>query len=146
MKLDELQAEWKKDSQIDELNLGSAAIKTSELHAKYLNVLTTFRLQSRKYESQMLTLRRTKWRYFRGELSKSELDQLGWNQYLGPQPLKNEMNDYLDSDPDIIILADKVEYIRACFDYVERIMRSLNSRTWDVKNAIEWTKFTNGLM
>jgi hypothetical protein len=42
MKLDELQAEWKKDSQIDELNLGSAAIKTSELHAKYLNVLTTF--------------------------------------------------------------------------------------------------------
>jgi len=25
-------------------------------------------------------------------------------------------------------------------------MRSLNSRTWDIKNAIEWTKFTNGLL
>ena len=24
--------------------------------------------------------------------------------------------------------------------------KSLNSRTWDIKNAVEWTKFTNGLM
>lgn len=144
--LNELQDQWKADCKIDELNLGSESTKTPELHAKYLNYLTTFKLQLRKYESQMYSLRRVKWRYFRGELSREELENLGWEQYLGPQPLKNEMQEYLDSDPDIIKIVDKIEYIKACLYQCEFIMKSLNSRTWDIKNAVEWTKFTNGLM
>lgn len=142
--LNELQDAWKTDCKIDELNLGSESIKTAELHSKYLNHLTNFKLQLRKFESQMLTLRRVKWRYFRGELSKLELDDLGWEQYLGPQPLKNEMQEYLDSDSEIIKINDKLDYVRACLYQCESIMKSLNSRTWDIKNAVEWTKFTNG--
>ena len=142
--LNELQDTWKTDCKIDELNLGSESIKTAELHSKYLNHLTNFKLQLRKFESQMLTLRRVKWRYFRGELSKLELDDLGWDQYLGPQPLKNEMQEYLDSDSEIIKINDKLDYVRACLYQCESIMKSLNSRTWDIKNAVEWTKFTNG--
>jgi hypothetical protein len=34
MKLTELQESWKKDCVIDETNLGRAAAKTPELHAK----------------------------------------------------------------------------------------------------------------
>ena len=144
--LNELQDTWKTDCKIDELNLGSESIKTAELHSKYLNHLTNFKLQLRKFESQMLTLRRVKWRYFRGELSKLELDDLGWEQYLGPQPLKNEMQEYLDSDSEIIKINDKLDYVRACLYQCESIMKSLNSRTWDIKNAVEFMKFTNGLM
>ena len=142
--LNELQDTWKTDCKIDELNLGSESIKTAELHSKYLNHLTNFKLQLRKFESQMLTLRRVKWRYFRGELSKLELDDLGWEQYLGPQPLKNEMQEYLDSDSEIIKINDKLDYVRACLYQCESIMKSLNSRTWDIKNAVEFLKFTNG--
>ena len=144
--LNELQDQWKADCKIDELNLGSESTKTPELHSKYLNYLTTFKLQLRKYESQMHSLRRIKWRYFRGELSREELENLGWEQYLGPQPLKNEMQEYLDSDADIIKIVDNIEYIKACLYQCEFIMKSLNSRTWDIKNAIEFMKFTNGLM
>ena len=146
IKLDELQEMWAKDCKIDELNLGKDSTATPELHAKYLNHLTTFKLQQRKYESQMLKLRRLKWRYYRGELSKEDLENLGWPQYLGPSPINNQMNDFLDTDEDVIKITDKVEYIRACVFQCETIMRSLNSRTWDIKNAIEWTKFTNGLL
>ena len=144
--LNELQEEWKSDCKIDELNLGSESAKTPELHAKYLNYITTFKLQLRKYEAQMLSLRRIKGRYFRGELSKEELEGLGWEQYLGNQPLKQEMQEVLDSDPDVMKIMDKVEYIRACLYQCEYVMKSLNSRTWDIKNTIEWTKFSNGLM
>jgi len=144
--LNELQDQWKTDCKLDELNLGSESTRTPELHAKYLNYLTTFKLQLRKSESQKLSLRRVKWKYFRGELSKEELEGLGWEQYLGPVPLNNQMSDYLDSDPDIIKLDDKIEYIKACLYQCEMIMKSLSSRTWDIKNAVEWTKFTNGLM
>ena len=144
--LNELQDEWTSDCKIDELNLGKASTKTPELHSKYLNHLTTFKLQLRKHESQMLSLRRIKWKYYRGELSKEELLELGWTQYLGNHPLKNEMIEFLDSDPDVIKVVDKIEYIKACLYQCELIMKSLSSRTWDIKSAIEWHKFTNGLM
>lgn len=144
VKLDELQAMWSSDCKIDQLNLGAEAVRTAELHSKYLNLLTNFRLHLRKYESQMAKLRRVKWRYFRGELTLQELQQLGWDQYLGPQPLKNEMQEFLDTDDEVNTLEDKVEYVRTCFIYCETVMKSLNSRTWDIKNTIEWEKFTNG--
>ena len=56
------------------------------------------------------------------------------------------MNEYLDSDPDIITLQDKVEYIEACLTQLDYIMRSINSRSFDIKNAIEWSKFTSGVL
>ena len=80
MKLTELQEMWKKDCVIDETNLGRASAKIPELHAKYLNLLTSAKLQSRKAESDYLKLRRVKYRYFRGELTQTELQDLGWVQ------------------------------------------------------------------
>lgn len=145
MKLTELQESWKKDCVIDETNLGRAAARTPELHAKYLNLLTSAKLQLRKAESDYLKLRRIKYRYFRGELTRDELEQLGWVQYQGVKPIKNEMDEFMQTDEELIQSQDKLEYMRTVVLQLESILKSLNSRTWDVKNAIEWTKFTNGM-
>ena len=144
--LKELQDVWQEDCKIDELNLGRVAIQVPVLHSKYLNYLSTAKLQLRKAEASLYKLKRIKSQYFRGELSKFELDSLGWDQYLGNKPLKQDMNDYLDSDEDIIKQTDKVEYIHTVTDFLERVLRSVGSRGWDIKNSIEWSKFTNGLM
>lgn len=146
MKLTELQESWAKDSKIDETNLGRAAAKTPELHAKYLNLLSSARLQFRKAESDYLRLRRVKYRYFRGELTRQELEQLGWDQYQGAKPIKNEMDEFISTDDDLLTAQDKLEYLRTVQNQLEFILKSINSRTWDIKNSIEWTKFTNGLM
>ena len=146
IKLNEIQEMWEEDCKLDELNLGQESTKIPELHSKYLNMLTTFKLQLRKNKSNLLSLRRLKWKYFRGELTQEELNKLGWVQYLGNAPLNNQMNEYLDSDPDIITLQDKVEYIEACLTQLDYIMRSINSRSFDIKNAIEWSKFTSGVL
>ena len=144
--LNEIQEMWETDCKLDELNLGQESTKIPELHAKYLNMLTTSKLQLRKNKSNLLSLRRLKWKYFRGELSQQELNTLGWEQYLGNAPLNNQMNEYLDSDSDVIKLQDKVEYIEACLTQLDYIMRSINSRSFDIKNAIEWSKFTSGVL
>ena len=146
MKLTELQESWKIDSKIDETNLGRAAAKTPELHAKYLNLLSSAKLQFRKAEADYLRLRRVKYRYFRGELTKQELEDLGWPQYQGVKPIKNEMDEFISTDEDLITAQDKLEYLRTILTQLEFILKSINSRTWDIKNSIEWTKFTNGLM
>ena len=48
MKLSELQDSWAQDSRIDETNLGREATKTPQLHAKYLNMLGSVRLNLRR--------------------------------------------------------------------------------------------------
>jgi phosphoglycerate-specific signal transduction histidine kinase len=137
---------WTKDAKVNELDLGKSSIQIAELHAKYLNILSNTKLQLRKCEGDYLRLRRTKFKYYRGEMTREELEELGWNQFQGLKPLKNEVEDIVNCDEDIIRCVDKVEYMKAMLYQLEQIIRSLNGRGWEIKNAIEWTKFTNGLM
>ena len=146
MKLSDLQDSWKDDCKIDEMNLGRESARTPNLHAKYLNYLSSTRLNLRKAESDYLNCRRMKYKYYRGEMTKQELENEGWEQWQGNKPLKNEMDEFLTVDSDLILLQDKVEYFKTVLYQLEQIIRSLNSRTWDIKNAIEWNKFTNGMM
>jgi hypothetical protein len=146
MKLSEIQDMWTKDAKINELDLGKSSIQIAELHAKYLNILTNTKLQLRKCEADYLRLRRSKFKYYRGEMTREELEELGWNQFQGLKPLKNEVEDIVNCDEDVIRCIDKVEYMKAMLYQLEQIIRSLNGRGWEIKNAIEWTKFTNGLM
>jgi hypothetical protein len=146
MKLNDLQEAWAEDCKINELNLGQESVKTPNLHAKYLNMLSSTRLNLRKAESDYLNCRRKKYRYYRGEMSVEELSEEGWEQWQGNKPLKNEMDEFLQVDQNLVAYQDKVEYFKTVLYQLEQIIRSLNSRTWDIKNAIEWSKFTNGMM
>ena len=146
MKLSEVQEEWKKDAPIDEMNLGHEAARVPILHAKYLEVLSRTKLQLRKAESDYFNTRRKKYKYFRGEMTKQELEDEEWVQYQGNKPLKNEMDELLQCDEVLISLEDKIEYFKTMIYTLEQIIRSLNSRTWDIKSGIEWSKFTNGMM
>jgi hypothetical protein len=146
MKLNDLQEAWAEDCKINELNLGQESVKTPNLHAKYLNMLSSTRLNLRKAESDYLNCRRKKYRYYRGEMSLEELSEEGWEQWQGNKPLKNEMDEFLQVDQNLVAYQDKVEYFKTVLYQLEQIIRSLNSRTWDIKNAIEWSKFTNGMM
>ena len=146
MKLSDLQEMWADDSKINESNLGHESACTPLLHSKYLNYLTSTRLNYRKAESDYLNTRRKKYKYYRGEMTREELEHEGWNQFQGNKPLKNEMDEFLACDEDLIYLQDKVEYFKTVQFTLEQILRSINSRTWDVKSSIEWTKFTNGMM
>lgn len=146
MKLSELQESWSEDCRIDQTNLGKEATRTPELHAKYLNWLGSVKLNLRKAESDYLNMRRKKYKYYRGEMTRDELSNEGWEQWQGTKPLKNEMDEFLNTDLDLIALQDKIEYFKTVLYQLEQIVRSINSRTWDIKNSIEWTKFTNGMI
>lgn len=144
MKLSEIQQDWIADSKINELELGREAIKVPTLHSKYLTVLSNTKLQLRKAESDYYKMRQLKFRYYRGELTQKELEDNDWIQWQGNKPLKNEMDEFMQCDEDLNNLLDKAEYFKTVIYTLEQILRSINSRTWDIKSAIEWNKFTNG--
>jgi len=144
MTLTELQEMWKTDCIIDTTDLGAEAANGPRLHAKYLQLLTSTRLKLRKVEVQYLRLRRNKEQYYRGELTQEELESLGWDQYQYTKPLRAELDALLLTDSDMILAQDKVEYYKTLMYQLEQIIKSLNGRTWDVKAAIDWQKFTQG--
>lgn len=146
MKLSSLQEMWAEDCKIDETNLGKESARVPLLHAKYINFLSSTRLNLRKAESDYFNCRRKKYRYYRGEMSRDELESEGWSQWQGTKPLKNEIDEFLQGDADLITLQDKVEYFKTVLYQLEQIIRSINSRTWDIKSSIEWVRFTNGSM
>jgi hypothetical protein len=146
MKLDEVNEEWEKDAKIDPTNLGYESIQNPILHSKYLTKLSHVRLLVRKSESDYLTMRKDKYRYFRGELTRDELKEHGWQQYQGRVPLKSEMDEFLSTDADMIRLTNKLEYLKTIQYTLEQIMKAISSRGWEIKAAIEWEKLRNGVV
>ena len=146
MKLEEIQTQWENDSKIERSDLGEASLKTPSLHSKYIKFLGDTKLLLRKSNADYLRIRKTKTRYFRGELDKHELVVLGWEQYQGRSPLKSEIDELIETDADIIRLVDKIEYYSTMQMTLESIMKSISSRGWDIKNGIEWIKIQNAIV
>lgn len=145
MTLDDIQNEWEKDCEIDDNYLGEHATKTPKLHAKYLKVLMSIKLKHTKLQSDYNILRKNKFRYYRGELGKEELNDLNWNQWQGVKPLKNEMDEFLTGDSDLNTLKVKIEYLESMIYLLESIMGQLKARDWQIKSAIEWKRFLAGM-
>lgn len=142
--LDELKKEWGIDCQIDSSRLDDASIRTANLHQKYLDALTDYKLRLFKLEKDYLRLRAIRIRYFNGQLTREELQENGWEQYQYKTPLKSEMEKMIESDDSLLAILDKQSYFKFCLEYCEEIMKSLRERNWQIRNAIEWRKFESG--
>lgn len=132
-----------KDSKIDGTELDIESIKIPQLHNKYLRLLQDEKLVLRSLLSKQSTLQRLKWEYYTGKMSKEELDHHGWEPFQ-LNVLKKDLDIYLESDADMNLMRDRVAYQEAKLQFLEEVIKELNSRPWKIKNAIEWRKFTSG--
>lgn len=144
MKVDEILVMWQGDGEVDEHHFDSESMKTAKLHAKYLRLLVEAKLKKAKLESDYNALRQAKFRYYRGEMSQSELDSYQWEQWQYNKPLKAEMDEFLKGDQDLIKHQSKLEYIDTVVYALESIMAQIKQRDWQIKNAITWKQFLAG--
>ena len=142
MDLEQLQLEADKDLKINDTELDLESLKTPQLHNKYMKHLTTFKLMLSKAESELHTLKREKWEYYTGKADASVYAQKPFNLKI----LKQDVDKYLKSDEDLNKLEQKVTYIQTVVDYLDKTIRIISNRTFQIKNAIEWRKFTSGVI
>ncbi len=136
---------WDKDTAaIHEARYAEAATDNAKLHAKYLRFLVQYKLKRTKVQSDHDILRRYKFRYYRGELTKAELEQLGWDQWLYAKPLKNEMDELVRGDADIRKFVAKIEEVDTAIEALEEILKQIKQRGYDIGNAIRWKIFQSG--
>jgi hypothetical protein len=57
---------------------------------------------------------------------------------------KDDLKLYLDSDEKLSKVKLKIEYYDTMLKYLEEILRQVSNRTYQIKNAIEWRRFSSG--
>lgn len=143
MKIDEIIESWKQDSIIDDVDLDREALKIPNLHAKYLRLLFEQRVKLRSLQGKRKELKRVLGEYYRGDLNNpedlTEINREPW----GKTVLKNELNDYVDGDREMVDLNTKIGYYEEVVSVLEEILKALNNRNFQIKNAIDWRRLTN---
>lgn len=143
MNLEELKAAWEVDCHIDELHIDTASAQTPHLHAKYLNELIQYKLKLAKTQLELLAMRALKTRYYKGELTKEELEENGWQQWQY-RTLKSEIDGLLEADSDVQTQLGREAYIKTIVFFLESVLSELRSRSFHCKNILEWVRFRAG--
>lgn len=145
MNIEQLQDMWDVDCEIDDNYLGETTTATPKLHAKYVKLLVNVKLKHTKLSSDYNILRKNKFKYYRGEMSREELTDLNWNQWQGVKPIKNEMDEFLKGDSDLNTMNVKIQYLETMIYMLESILGQIKARDWQIKTAVEWKKFLAGM-
>ena len=58
--------------------------------------------------------------------------------------LKSDVHIYLNADEELQKLGQRTEYLNVIVVYIERVLREINNRNWNIRNTIEWKKFLHG--
>ena len=140
----QLLEEWREDCKIDESSLDKEIFKTPILHSKYLGYFIEFKAKLASAEVSYANMASVRKNYYKGALTKSELDKYGWDQYQGLKMSNTEFNQQKDIDPVLIPLAEHREIMKSAVQSVEYIMKCLQTRDYSIKSSIEYIKYING--
>jgi hypothetical protein len=143
MKIEDIVSAWDKDCKMDETELGEESTKIPVIHNKYLKIFMGENTALKRLYAQRSKLRRKLTEYYLGELDRDELEEFGREQFY-KKLLKNEIDTYIESDDAFIEVNLKLALQQEKVNYIEGILKSINNRGFQIKNAIDWLKFTNG--
>ena len=137
---------WQKDSQIDPVKLDESSRQSPILHAKYLELLSTTKLQLKRAEFAQKTLLKQKWLYYNGKMDQDTIEELGWDPdpFDGLKVLKGELDYYYDSDPEIQRSEEKIQYYKTVIDTLTEIVDNIKWRHQTIGNMIKWRQFESG--
>ena len=140
MDLEQLQDLAEKKLKINDTELDLESLKTPQLHNEFLKHLTKFKLLLSKAQIEYYTQRKEKWEYYTGKAPQQVYAEKPFNLKI----LKTDIDKYMDADPELVKLKSKVEYIQAVIDFLDRTLKQISNRGFQIKNAIDWRKFTSG--
>ena len=137
-----LQKMWEKDSVIDIDNLHTESLRIPVLHSKYFDMYNTLLLLRKKAEQQRKNTRHERYEYFSG---KADPEVYVKNPFPKKIRDKDTMTKYLDADEKLSTVSMKIEYYDVMLRYIEEILKQITNRTYQIKNSIEFMRFTSGL-
>ena len=119
MNLKEIQAMWKVDCPIDDIELDASSLEVPKLHAKYAELLSNTKLSVIRYERQMKEMDKDKWLWYSGKLTKDQIEDKSWDYdpFGGLTVLKSDYDKFKGADKDIQDLYEKLQYLKITVEF-----------------------------
>lgn len=140
MNINEIQSMWKDDSFVDPDNLHLESLKIPQLHSKYYEIFNNILLLKKKALEDKNKLRLKKYEYYTGKAEPEEYKDTFQKKIRDKEHLQNCMN----ADDEISNASLKIEYYDAMLNYLSDILKMIHSRTYQIKNSIEYQKYISG--
>jgi hypothetical protein len=139
--LEVIQEMWQKDSEVNQDELDTESLKIPQLHAKYYQLYNTILLLRKQAEQQHSSILLERRKFYMGKAeTQVYIDE--------PFPYKvrdkEDLKLYLEADEKISKIRLKIDYYDTMLKYLEEILKQISNRTYQIKNAIEWRRFTAG--
>ena len=141
MNLEQLQDQWKKDSVLDDDLHDNDSLAIPQLNMKYMEFHNTYSLMKKERELELKRLLRDKWLYYKGKAPAAIYKEMPFDYKL---TAKDEISMFIEADQDVQKVQYKLDYIEQVLFFLDGVLRMINSRTYHIKNAIEWKRFQSG--
>ncbi len=144
MKIEDIRKMIDLDTKINSGSLDTEATDIPQIHNKYLCLLMDEKLILSKIESDFKILNKNKWLYYSGKMSQEQLKELNWSVF-DIHLLKTDLDRFIDSDSDIILLYNKCLIQKEKVNYIEQVVKLIANKIWNIRAALDWIKFTQGV-
>ena len=141
MTLDELKLQVQKDLKVDDEHLDTESLKNQEINATYLDHKSRYELLWFKAKGDYKRLYREKWEYYGGKADA----KIYATKPFDLKVLKTDLSVCITSDEEVMNAENKIGDLETIVDYIKGVIKSVDNRGWDIKNAIEWKKFEAGV-
>lgn len=141
MDIKEYREEWQKDSKIDNTKIDLESLKISELHSKYLNFLSAERLRYRKLLEEKAKLEQKLTDYYEGVIDGKDIGREPFQLKL---TTNSQITKRVQADKEYIACNLKISLVEESTLFLKEVLGSINQRSFNIKNYIEWCKFMGG--
>ena len=141
MNLDEVQEMWQRDSVIDPDNLHDESLKIPQLHSKYYTIYNTTILLREKARETYNKVKLERYNYYTG---KATAEVYAEEPFPYKVRDKEALQRHMDADVRLNKIDLKIRYYDVILKFLEEIIKCISNRTYQIKNSIEFMKFTAG--
>ena len=141
MNLDEIQEMWERDSVIDPDNLHDESLKIPQLHAKYYTIYNTITLLRERARETHSRVKLERYNYYTG---KAPAEVYVEEPFPYKVREKDALQRHMDADEKLSKIEIKIRYYDVMLKFLEEVIKMISNRTYQIKNSIEFLKFTAG--
>jgi recombination/repair/ssDNA binding protein UvsY len=141
MTIEQLCDQAEKDLTLHRDDLLHESLRTPELFHKYNRIFANEKLRLRKFTAEFKTLFLSRWEFYKGKATPEEYQK----EQFFKKVMNSDSDKYLDGDKVLTEAKKKIEYQEELVDTISRLLKQINERQWQIRNAIEWAKFQNGV-
>jgi hypothetical protein len=139
--LDQVQEMWQRDSVIDPDNLHDESLKIPQLHSKYYTIYNTTILLREKARETYNKVKLERYNYYTG---KATAEVYAEEPFPYKVRDKEALQRHMDADERLNKIDLKIRYYDVILKFLEEVIKCISNRTYQIKNSIEFMKFTAG--